>query len=434
MATGVAVAAPAPLMAQQAGRAAASDQSTLISQVRLRGRSGLWNVLLRNGRIDRISQDPVTASETIAGNGRLLTEGLVEHHIHLDKTLTADRVGWDEKTLAADREKFDAERKAGKFIRGFTAWRESQIKHTFTEEDVFDRAMRMARIESANGTTTIRSHVVVEAVRGLKCVRGLLRAREAMKPFMDLQINLHPQDGNLLDEPNVIDLIHQSMKLGCDGVGGVPEVDPARADDYIDLVFRLAKEYGAFVDIHVDQARDERMFSHPIMVAKTRKYGLQQRVTASHSFSLGFQPRVKVLPVLDEMREVGIHLACTPNRSLEERIQIPRSKGILVSLINDNVRDTWTRGGNADLVEQAALYYRAMGISSNEGLEEVFDLITTCPARALGLKDHGVREGARADLILFDAASAPEALLHQAERSYVFKNGTVVARDGRPVT
>jgi cytosine deaminase len=411
--------------------AAGTDNHTVIAQVRLRGREGLWNVGIRGDRIERITAGPIPGTNVIFGEGRLLTEGLVEHHIHLDKTLTADRVRWDEKSLAADRQKWEAERKAGTFIRGLSAWRESQIKGTFTEDDVFERAIRLAKMENANGTTAMRTHAVVEAVRDLKCVRGLLRARDALQPYVDLQINVHPQDGNLIDEPPVIDLCHRAMKLGCNGMGGVPEVVPGRGDEYIDLVFRLAKEYGGFVDIHVDQARDERVFSHPIMVDKTRKYGLQGHVTASHSYSLGYQPREKVLPVLDQMRDVGMHLACTPNRTLEERVAIPRSKGILVSLINDNVRDTWTRGGNADLVESGALYYRAMGISDNKGLEEVFDMITTFPGKATGQKDYGVREGARADLVLFDAPSAPEVLLHKAERTLVFKNGKVVVQAGR---
>jgi cytosine deaminase len=415
----------------QSTPAAREQDHTVLAQVRLRGRTGMWNVGIRGDRIERISQAPIPGNNVVFGEGRLLTEGLVEHHIHLDKTLTADRVRWDEKSLAADRDKWNAERKAGTFIRGLSAWRESQIKHTFTEEDVFDRAMRLAKMESANGTTAIRTHAVVERVRDLKCIRGLLRARDAMRPYVDLQINVHPQDGNLIDEPHIIALCHGAMKLGCNGMGGVPEVVPERADEYIDLVFRLAKEYGGFVDIHVDQARDERVFSHPVMVAKTRKYSMQGQVTASHSYSLGYQPREKVLPVLDQMRDVGMHLACTPNRSLEERIRIPRSKGILVSLMNDNVRDPWTRGGRADLVESGALYYRAMGISEDAGLEEVFDMITTFPGKATGLKDYGLQEGGRADLVLFDAASAPEVLLHQAERTLVFKNGKVVAQAGR---
>lgn len=412
----------------------------VIAQVRLRGRTGLWNVGIQDGRIRQVLQEPITGSQILDGGSRLLTEGLVEHHIHLDKTLTEDRVRWDAEGLKADQAKYEEEVKAGRFIRGFSIWRESLIKGTFTEEDVFKRAMRLAMIESASGTTAIRSHAVVEAVRGLNCVTGLVRAREAMKPYMDLQIALHPQDDHLLRAPQVVDLIRRGMKAGADGVGGLPELDWDHANEYIDLVFRLAEETGGFVDMHTDQGgaaqADKRMFSHPIIVAKTREYGLQGRVTASHSYSLAFQPQERVLPVLDQMREVGVHLSCSANSYGKERVQIPRSRGVLVSLHNDNVRDTLNRGGKADLVEAAAIYIRQMGLdSSNAALEPVFDLITTFPGTALdlavGRKDYGLREGGRADLVLWDAESAPQVLLQQARPAFVFKNGRVVVEAGR---
>ena len=141
-------------------------------------------------------------------------------------------------------------------------------------------------MESANGTTTIRTHAVVEAVRGLNCVRGLLEARAAMKPYMDLQINLHPQEGDLIDEPHIIDLIHQSMKLGCDGVGGVPEVVRERAEEYIDLVFKLAAEARRVRRYSPGPGARQPIYD-PIVVAKTRKYGLQNQVTASHLVCTG---------------------------------------------------------------------------------------------------------------------------------------------------
>ena len=437
-------AAPADGGAQSAtGSVAGTPAATpdVISQVRLRGRDGMWNVALQDGKVRQISQEPITGGQVLDGKGRLLTEGLVEHHIHLDKTLTAERLKWDEEGLKADQAKFQEDVKAGRFIRGFTFWRESLIKATLTENDVLERAVRLAKIMSAIGTTAIRSHAVVEEVRGLNCVRGLLRAREAMLPYMDLQISLHPQDGHLLREPQVVELMRRAMREGVDagatmGVGGLPEIDWDNATEYIDLVFRLAKEYGGFVDMHVGSGAErlEGKFSHPIIVAKTRQYGLQGKVTASHSHSLPHQPPDQVLPVLDQMREVGVHINASPDVYGKERVQIPRSRGVLVSLHNDNVRDPLQRGGNANLIDRAAIYRRQMGITSNEGLEGVFDLITTCPGTALdqaaGRKDYGLREGGRADLVLWDAESAPLVLMHEAKPVFVFKSGKVVAEGG----
>jgi cytosine deaminase len=409
-----------------------------VEKVRLRGKPGFWNVAIRDGRITQISEAPVSGGNVIAGEGKLLTEGLVEHHIHLDKTLTSDRLRWDEAGLKADHEKHEAALKAGTFFRGFTFYRESMIKATFTEEDVAERAVRLARMQSACGATAIRSHAVVETVRGLNCVKGLVKAREIMRPFMDLQISLHPQDEHLLKTPKTVELMREAMKSGADGVGGLPELDWDRADEFIELVFRLAKDTGGFIDMHVDQGgaarENKKMFSHPIIVAKTRKYGMQGKVTASHSYSLAYQPREKVLPVLDEMAELGIHLSCSPESFGEERVRIPRSRGVNVSLHNDNVRDPLNPGGKADLIEQASKYRAQMRLNTDEEIDQVFDLITTCPGKSLGLEDYGLREGGAADLVLWEAESAPQVVLHQAKPLYVLKNGKVVVQAGRALT
>lgn len=406
------------------------DDPTVIAQVRLRGKAGLWNVGLRDGRIDQITKGPIAGPNVVFGDGNLLTEGLVEHHIHLDKVLTRERYKWDEASLEVERQNWQEDYADGKLVRGFTVWRENQVRSTYTEEDVYNRALQVTKTESANGTTTIRTHCVVDAVRDLKSLRALLRLRDTVRPFMDLQINLHPQDGLLLRDAGEADLIRRGMELGADGIGGIPEVEPERTDEYIDLVFRLAKEHDGFVDIHADQ-RPDITFSPPIMVAKTRKYGLQGRVTVSHGFSLAFQPPEKTLPLFEEMKKEGVALACGPTSRLQERVQVPRSKGVLVSLITDNVADPWNRSARADLVEAAAKYTGRMRIRSDEGLESAFDMVSTCPAQALGLDQHGVREGGRADLILRDAESVAHAVADEATRALVFKNGRVVAQSGR---
>jgi cytosine deaminase len=70
-----------------------------------------------------------------------------------------------------------------------------------------------------------------------------------------------------------------------------------------------------------------------------------------------------------------------------------------------------------------------MGINSDEELEGVFDLITTCPGKGIGLRDYGLHEGGRANVVLWDADSAPHAILHRARPVYVLKGGKVVVHN-----
>lgn len=402
----------------------------VISQVRLRGHAGLWNVGLENGRITRISSQPIVGSDVVFGEGRLLTEGLVEHHIHLDKVSTADRFRWDEKSIAADRETLAKERAEGKVLRSsLSVWRENQVRHTYTEEDVFERAIRVARMESANGTTAIRTHVVVDSVRDVIGLRGILRLRDAIRPYMDLQINMHAQDSLLLHDPNETELIRRGFELGADGVGYTIEVEPERTDEYLERMFRLAKDHDKFIDVH-DQSRGDA-FAPPMMAEKARKFSMQGKVTCSHGFSLPAQGREKILPVFDQMREAGVSMACAPTGGVQERIGLPRSRGVLVSLITDNVGDSVIRSATADLVLTGYIAMRQLGASTDEALEGIFDMITTCPAEAMQLADYGLREGGRADLVLWDATSVQEVLTSQSERALVLKNGRIVAQAGR---
>jgi cytosine/adenosine deaminase-related metal-dependent hydrolase len=72
-----------------------------------------------------------------------------------------------------------------------------------------------------------------------------------------------------------------------------------------------------------------------------------------------------------------------------------------------------------------------MGINSDEVLDAVFDLITTCPGQGIGLKDYGLHEGGRADVVLWDADSVAHVILHRAKPVYVLKGGKIVVQSDR---
>lgn len=115
-----------------------------------------------------------------------------------------------------------------------------------------------------------------------------------------------------------------------------------------------------------------------------QRYGLQGRVSAAHGNSLAYQPVESVSDVLRAMSETEIHLGCLPYGFVDERIKRPKAAGVAVSLINDNLRDPWQRGG-------------------------------------------------RADLLLFEAASVRDVILHQIGPAMVLKAGRLVAEGGRPL-
>ena len=53
------------------------------------------------------------------------------------------------------------------------------------------------------------------------------------------------------------------------------------------------------------------------------------------------------------------------------------------------------------------------------------------PTAQVLVADYGLREGARADLVVLDAADAAQAITEQSEKLWVLKAGRVVARNTR---
>jgi cytosine deaminase len=69
-------------------------------------------------------------------------------------------------------------------------------------------------------------------------------------------------------------------------------------------------------------------------------------------------------------------------------------------------------------------------MASSEDMLAVWEMGTYAGARIMGMEEtYGVSEGKNADLVVFDAPSAIDALLDLAEKAYVFKEGSLLFRN-----
>ena len=74
-----------------------------------------------------------------------------------------------------------------------------------------------------------------------------------------------------------------------------------------------------------------------------------------------------------------------------------------------------------------------VGLPAGEGRRGRCGTSSSDAARASGLTDYGLREGAAADLVLLDAPDEKTALIENAPRLLVLKAGRPVAGGLRPV-
>jgi cytosine deaminase len=399
----------------------------LISGARIADTEPLVDIAVSDGRISKIAPQGSLgrggegAERVIDARGRVVLPGLIESHIHLDKALLEQRRPNRSGTLAEALE--------------VTA----QLKRAFTYEDISARATQVLRWALTRGVTHLRCHVEIDPIIGLLGLRGLCDVREAFRDLLDLQLVAFPQEG-VFQSPGTDRLLRAALENGADLLGGVPYND-RDSGEHIDFLFGLAREYGVDLDLHVDFSDNPADRTILTIADRAIATGYEGRVTVGHLTSLGAVPPDEAATIIARIRTAGIHVITLPatdlylngrgSEALPPRGLAPVRRlldaGVNVCLSSNNVRNAFTPLGRADPLEIALLLAYAGHMGSAEDRLRLLDMVTTKPARALGISDrYGIAVGRDADLVVLGSTRLDEVVADQPERLWVIKRGRVV--------
>jgi cytosine/creatinine deaminase len=357
--------------------------------------------------------------------GRLVTPPLVEPHIHLDAVLTVGQPRPNE---------------SGSLFEGIAVWAE-RVK-TLTVDDVIARAREVLMWQLACGVQHVRSHVDV-CDPDLRALQGLSMVREELRGLVDLQLVAFPQQG-VYGFPGGEDLMRRAVEGGADVVGGIPHFELTREDGVRSVVFAmgLAADAGLLVDIHCDETDDDHARFVEVMVAETIRRGMSGRVTASHTTAMHSYNNAYAARLITNIARAGLHMVTNPldNAVLQgrfdtgpirrghTRVKQLLAAGVNVAIGHDSVMDPWYPMGYGDPVQAAFVLAHLGHLSGATELPYLLEMVTTNPARALGVDSGGVRRGGPADLVVFDAPTAEDAVRLVSPRYLVIRGGAVVAR------
>jgi cytosine deaminase len=208
--------------------------------------------------------------------------------------------------------------------------------------------------------------------------------------------------------------------------------------------------------VHCDETDDPSSRFLEVMADDTIKFGLEGRVTASHCTAMGSYEPYYSSKLHGFLRRAGINVVVNPyaNSLIQGRLDAyPKRRGfaqlkellaagVNVSLGNDVIMDPWYSLGRADM-EAASLALHFTYMSGRDEIPEMLRCATERGARTLAIEDeYGIEEGKPADLVVYDAPSAPEVLRLHPARRWVIRRGRVVAETtparttllGEPVT
>ena len=359
------------------------------------------------------------AARVIDVGGRLVTAGLVDAHIHLDKALLSSQAPSLEGSLA------EAIRVTGAAKRGFTV------------DDIRARARVVLDLAVRSGTTAMRSHVEVDPIVGLKGLEALRPLRDEYAPALELQLCAFAQEG-IIQAPGTEALLARALREGADLVGGCPynDTDPHA---HVDTIFRLAREFGVDVDFHADFFDEPEHLHVRYICEQTVRLGWEGRVAVGHLTELAALAPAEQDAVIAELRAARVGVIVLPATDLylmgRRDARNPRrglapvkrllAAGVPVAAATNNVRNAFTPVGNADLALMGVLLAVGAHMGARAELAQVLAMLTTEPARILRLEGHGLALGDRADLVIWDAAGLDEAVGALAPRAYVIKSGRV---------
>jgi cytosine/creatinine deaminase len=390
----------------------------IIRNARLSDRSAEpLDIGIAQGRIVAIERGIAADAAVYDAQGLLACPGLIESHIHLDKSRIIDRCAPQErKTLSP--------------VFGVTP-----VKKAMTVEDVHARAKATLEECIKHGATRMRTQVEVDPGIGMRGFEGVAALIDEYKWAIDIEICVFPQEG-LISYPGTEELVVEGLKRGAKLIGGAPRYDKDGAGQ-IRRVFELAREFDVDIDMHLDVGPSAEHMDIHLVRELTDKYKRGGRVVVGHMAKLSLLPPTQFTALARSLADSGIAVTVLPATDLflmgrDQDHAVRRGvadanmlcdHGVKCSLSTNNVLNPATPYADCSLMRIANLYANVMFLDRPAELRQCFEMLTTRSAALLNFKDYGLALGNPADVVILNARTPEQAVAEIAQPLAVFKTG-----------
>jgi cytosine deaminase len=375
------------------------------------------DIAIADGRIVAVQPDLRVEAPSYDAEGRLTCGGLVETHIHLEKSRIADRCAPETGRLPMAMERVSA------------------VKHTFTVEDAYQRAAQTLEGCIKFGATRMRPHVELDGGVELRTFHAVSALQRDYAWAIDLEICVFPQEG-LTNNPRADALLVQALQRGARVIGAAPNFDPDHAGQ-VHRVFELAREYDVDIDMHLDSGNSPDEMDIGLVCELTEKYRLGGRVAIGHGCKYSTMKVEAFHALATRIADAGVAVTSLPATDLfmqgrDQTDNVRRGvvdvnalveRGVNCSISSNNILNPFTPLGDGSLIRMANLQANVCQIGHPHRLRECFAMLTERPARLMNLKDYGIAVGNPADIVVIDAMTPEQAVAENAAPLVVFKRG-----------
>jgi cytosine deaminase len=378
---------------------------------------GPLDIGIKQGRIVAIERGISADADVYDANGHLACPGLIETHIHLDKSRIINRCAPQERSQLSP-------------VKSVTP-----LKKGMSVEDVRVRAERTLEECIKHGTTRMRTQVEVDPGIGMRGFEGVQSLIADYRWAIDIEICVFPQEG-LISYPGTEELLVEGLQRGAQVIGGAPRYDRDEAGQ-IHRIFDLAREFDVDIDMHLDVGPSADAMNIHLVRELTEKYQRGGRVVVGHMAKLSLLPPGEVAALARSLADAGIAVTVLPTTDLflmgrDRDHSVVRGvadanllikHGVNCSLSSNNILNPATPYGDCSLIRMANLYANVLQVDRPRDLRDCFGMLTDMSARLLNLRDYGFAVGNPADVVIIDAREPEQAIAEISQPLAVFKNG-----------
>jgi cytosine/creatinine deaminase len=382
-----------------------------------RASDGPLDIGVERGRIVAIERGISADAEVYDARGYLACPGLIETHIHLDKSRIIDRCAPQERSQLSP-------------VKGVTP-----LKKSMSVDDVRTRAERTLEECVKHGTTRMRTQVEVDPGIGMRGFEGVQSLIANYRWAIDIEICVFPQEG-LISYPGTEELLIEGLKRGARVIGGAPRYDSDEAGQ-IHRIFELAREFDADIDMHLDVGPTPDAMNIHLVRELTEKYRRGGRVVVGHMAKLSLLPPQEVATLARSLADTGIAVTVLPTtdlflmgRNRDHSVvrgvadaNLLLKHGVECSLSSNNILNPATPYGDCSLIRMANLYANVLQLDRPAELRDCFGMLTDRSARLLNLNDYGFAVGNPADVVIIGAQAPEQAIAEISQPLAVFKRG-----------
>ena len=179
----------------------------------------------------------------------------------------------------------------------------------------------------------------------------------------------------------------------------------------------------------VDDAGDAGLRSLESMAVEAIQRGWQGRALAHHARAMALYPQPYFQKVAGLLKQAKMAVVSDPHTGpLHARVKELLEEGVTVCLGQDDISDGYYPFGRNNMLEVAFLAAHLLWMTTNREIETLYDMVTVNAARAMNRKDHSLKIGAPANLVVLTAPNVLEALREHAAPLHVISGGRLVDR------